>query len=111
MNTGEVMVYIIIAIAMVTGFILFVGIGKAAMRAYESSSIKEKTARSIMSCSMILWLLTASTCVTLFAFNIATWLGWVIGVTMAMWLIFSAFPALPKGTQHSLDLARERRKS
>lgn len=111
MNTGEVMVYVIIAIAMVAGFILFIGIGKAAVQAYESSRINDKTARFILSCSMILWLLTASTCVTLFAFNIATWLGWIIGIIMAMWLIFSAFPALPKGTQHSIDLARERRKS
>lgn len=103
--------FVILVGVLITGFIIFGGAGKMAMKLFDDRKINVKLAKLLISGSMVLWLITAFIVITLIAFNIATWLGWVVGITMLLWLIFEALPSNARDTQHSIDLVRERRNS
>ena len=103
------MSYITLLVILFISFIFFGGIGKVAMSYLEASRISKSFAQLILNVSMFLWYLAALICITLIAFKIVFWLGWIIGVSGLLWLIFSAIPSLSRDTQHSIELAESRR--
>lgn len=103
------MSYAILILTMIIGFVVFGSIGKIAIQKFEVDKLAERSASLIITTSMLLWFLTAITCVTTIAFKINLWIGWIVGGTMLLWLVFSALPSLSEDTRHSIELARKRR--